>query len=313
MLKNEQPIIFTTPEFAQQWSDLAEQTGAEFGNQNMRYERFPDGTPDVNISSLKYVVQGRIVYWLGDFSSDAEFVRQYSTLGGMARNGAQSLEILCPYFAYGTMERKVDEGDIVTAKAVMRLFGSIPHCRTSSNRISIFDIHDPREEFYSDDRLFINTFSWMAERAKELPEDAIIVFPDLGAKKRFGYLFWKRQKVVFEKIRNPQNPTAEEKELKIIEGKEFVKGGNLYLIDDLVMTGGTLKWAARILRDAGANKISSLFTHPVFPGDRFDSFLEEFDEVTTSDTVPLQADKLMDFSKVTIHSIVPILAQSITS
>ncbi len=31
--------------------------------------------------------------------------------------------------------------------------------------------------------------SWMAERAKELPEDATIVFPDLGAKKRFGNLF----------------------------------------------------------------------------------------------------------------------------
>jgi len=46
---------------------------------------------------------------------------------------------------------------------------------------------------------------------------------------------------VFEKIRNPQNPTAEEKELRIIEGDEFLKDGNLYLVDDLVMTGGTLK------------------------------------------------------------------------
>ncbi len=46
---------------------------------------------------------------------------------------------------------------------------------------------------------------------------------------------------MFEKIRNPQNPTAEEKELRIIEGDEFVKGGDLHLVDDLVMTGGTLK------------------------------------------------------------------------
>jgi len=155
----------------------------------MRYERFSDGTPDVNISSLRDVVQGRIVHWLGDFSKDTEVFRQFATLGAITRNGARALEIICPYFAYGTMERKVHEGDVVTAKSMMRLMASIPHCRTSNNRISIFDIHDPREEFYSDDRLFITTLSWMTERAKELPEDATIVFPDLGAKKRFGNLF----------------------------------------------------------------------------------------------------------------------------
>lgn len=99
----------------------------------------------------------------------------------------------------------------------MRLIGAIPGCREAKNRVSIFDIHDPREEFYSNDNLFFRMVSWMSERAKELPEDTVIVFPDLGAKKRFGNLFGNRRKIVFEKIRNPLNPTAEEKELKIIE------------------------------------------------------------------------------------------------
>ncbi len=103
------PIIFTTPEFAQQGQDLAQQSGAEFGNKNMRYQKFPDGTPDVNMSSLRDVVQGRTVYWLGDFSKDNEVFRQYATLGAITRNGARALEIICPYFAYGTMERKVNE------------------------------------------------------------------------------------------------------------------------------------------------------------------------------------------------------------
>lgn len=90
-----------------------------------------------------------------------------------------------------------------------------------------------------------------------------------------------------------------------------MKDGNLCVIDDLVMTGGTLKCTANILRDKGAGKISALFTHPVFPGDTFDTFIEKFDEVITSDTVPLQAEKLEKNPKVTIHSIVPQLSEMI--
>lgn len=307
------PIILTTPEFAIHGKELAIQIDGDFGNEKMRFTTFADGTPDINIADLVTTIRDRAIHWLGDFSGTQSIFNQYSALCAIARYGARSLNIICPYFPCGTMERIVTEGDVVTAKAMMRLLGSLPSCRTSKNELEIFDIHDPREQFYADDNIFLKMHSWMAERAKELPEDAVIVFPDLWAKKRFWNLFWKREKIIFEKIRNPNNPTAEEKELKIIEGFEHVKNRKLFIVDDLVMTGGTLKWSARILRDKWATQVSALFTHPVFPTDSFDSFASEFDSITTSDTVPVQAWKMASIEKVTVQSIIPILAAEINS
>ncbi len=114
---------------------------------------------------------------------------QYAALGALVRYGARALNILNPYFSVGTMERIVTNGDVVTAKAMMRLLESLPQCRTSLNQVSFFDLHDPRESFYVGDELFVESLSFMESQAKNLPEDAVIAFPDLGAKKRFGNLF----------------------------------------------------------------------------------------------------------------------------
>lgn len=189
MPKNETPIIFTIPEFEQQGTMIAQKTGAQLGNEKMRFMKFPDGTPNANFNDLQEDIRGRIVWWLGDLSDMGKIFAQYAALGAIARFGAEELNIVFPYFSVGTMERIVTSGDVVTAKAMMRLLGSLPSCRKSKNEVTVFDIHDPREQFYGDDEFFLQTASWMAERAKELPEDAVVVFPDLGSQKRFGNLF----------------------------------------------------------------------------------------------------------------------------
>lgn len=142
---------------------IARETGAQFGNETMRFDRFPDGTPDINFHDLQQDIRGRVVWWLGDISDMSQLFAQYAALGAIARYGAKALNIVFPYFPVGTMERIVTNGDVVTAKAMMRLLGSLPTCRTSKNEVTVFDIHDPREQFYGDDEFFLQTASWMAE------------------------------------------------------------------------------------------------------------------------------------------------------
>ena len=48
----------------------------------------------------------------------------------------------------------------------------------------------------------------------------------------------------------------------------------------------------RILFDSGANTVTAVAPHPVFPDNNFDEFLGTFDAFITSDTLPIQAAKL---------------------
>lgn len=122
MAKNEQPIIFTTPEFAEQGKNLAEQTGGEFGNDFLQNERFRDDWTHGHIRDVTRSVQDRHVLWLSDFSRPENFFQNMAIPAAMAAYGARILHVICPFFPVGTMERVEKEGDIVTAIIMMRFF-----------------------------------------------------------------------------------------------------------------------------------------------------------------------------------------------
>lgn len=140
-MKNEQPIIFTSPQFAEQGSELAVQANAEFGNGYLQNERFKDGWTNGHIRDVVQSVQDRHVFWLGDYSRPENFFQNIAIPSALAAYGAKILHIICPFFPVGTMERVEKEGDMVTAIIMMRLFGCIPQADERKNRITIFDIH----------------------------------------------------------------------------------------------------------------------------------------------------------------------------
>ncbi len=50
-------------------------------------------------------------------------------------------------------------------------------------------------------------------------------------------MFPGKRIVEFKKMRNKKDPTGKKKDLTVIEGDEHIKNENVYLIDDLIMTG----------------------------------------------------------------------------
>ena len=83
-----------------------------------------------------------------------------------------------------------------------------------------------------------------------------------------------------------QRPTADK--AYAVEMVGNVKGKTALLIDDMIMTGGTLVAAAEMLLDRGARSVYACATHAAFaPGTR--DLLENspFTQVLLSDTVPL--------------------------
>jgi ribose-phosphate pyrophosphokinase len=91
-----------------------------------------------------------------------------------------------------------------------------------------------------------------------------------------------------------------------------VRGRTALLIDDMIMTGGTLSAAAEMLLDRGARSVYAFATHAAFaPGTR--DLLEKsaFTRVLVSDTIPLQGNGGYERSKIEVISLAQLFADAI--
>ena len=86
-----------------------------------------------------------------------------------------------------------------------------------------------------------------------------------------------------------------------------VKDRDCLIVDDMASTGRTLAGTARALRDAGAQEISTVFTHAVIaPGAVDRLFTAQFTRVLTSDSIPVEADSWLQ-----VVSVAPLLARAV--
>ena len=86
-------------------------------------ERFSDGERYQQIQSG---VEHRDVVLLGGTISDDCTLELFDLASAIVSYGANSLSLVVPYYGYGTMERAVLSGEVVTAKTRARLLSAIP-------------------------------------------------------------------------------------------------------------------------------------------------------------------------------------------
>jgi ribose-phosphate pyrophosphokinase len=87
-------------------------------------------------------------------------------------------------------------------------------------------------------------------------------------------------------ILNKARPEHDRAEVTEVIGD--VEGKIALMIDDMILTGGTLIAGSTALRKAGASEVYACATHGLFPGDAFERIAEsELTQVTVTDTVPI--------------------------
>ncbi|XP_078664593.1 uncharacterized protein LOC144907423 isoform X4 [Branchiostoma floridae x Branchiostoma belcheri] len=160
-----------------------------------------------------------------------------------------------------------------------------------------YDIHSLPLRFYFSDNIIPRLESAIPLIQRELlrlPDQTkiAVAFPDEGAWKRFHLQFEDR----FPLITCTKVREEDTRQVTVKEGKRRVtikegdpKGRHVVIVDDLVMTGGTLKECAKVLLSHGAEKISAYVTHPVFPHDSWKLFTQSdvaFQNFWITDSVP---------------------------
>src|SRR3989339_492818 len=138
-------------------------------------------------------------------------------------------------------------------------------------------------------------------------ENIAIVFPDDGARKRYGDYFRDYPIIVCNKVK-----IGKKKIITIKEGNSC--GKHCIMVDDLIFTGGTLMECRDVLIKAGAKKISAYAAHGIFPEESWKKFTKElFEYVWITDSCPWMVDIVKDIKPFEILSIKDLIVNVITN
>lgn len=198
------------------------------------------------------------------------------------RASAGYITAVMPYFGYARQDRKDKPRVPISAKLIANLLTA-----AGANRIMTMDLHADQIQGFFDipvDHLRSEAIYTPWLEGQDL-SNVIFASPDVGGVKRARLYakHFKRELVICDKYRTKANEVAS---MTVIGD---VKGADVFLVDDLVDTAGTLCKAADALMEKGARSVRAICTHPVLSGNAYENIeASKLTQLIVCDTIPLQ-------------------------
>lgn len=276
-------IIFSTQNYTY-LKDKLLTLNNDYENGQTEVRFFPDGERYQRILSD---VNGKDVVIVGGTISDSDTLELFDMACAIEKYGGKTLTLVIPYFGYSTMERAVKPGEVVTGKSRARLISAIP-ITGRGNQVLLFDLHTSGLQHYFEGNIrpvHVYCKDLVIEAARELGgEDFILACTDTGRAKWVESL--ANDMGIYAAFVFKRRISAENTQITGINAD--VKGKNVVIYDDMIRTGGSLINAAQAYKDAGAQKISAITTHGIFPNNAMERLEKSglFEHVVSTDTHP---------------------------
>jgi ribose-phosphate pyrophosphokinase len=225
-------------------------------------------------------------------------------LDAFKRSSARRVTAVLPYYGYARQDRKDKPRVPITSKLVADLITA-----AGADRVLTLDLHASQIQGFFNipvDHLFAAPVIVNHLKKIEQP-DLTIVSPDAGGVER-ARAYAKRlgaSLAIIDKRRTGANQT----EVMNIIGD--VEGRNVFVVDDIIDTAGTLIHTTEALLKQGAKSISASCTHAVLSGPAIERINNSrLGQVITTNSMPT-ADKEQECSKLKTLSIADLLAEAI--
>ena len=220
------------------------------------------------------------------------------------RASAGRITAVVPYYAYGRSDKKDQPRVPVTARLVANFIEV-----AGADRVLTIDLHAGQiQGFFNIPLDELTAFPLIAEhfRAAALPEP-VVVAPDVGRAKLARELS-DRVGGDFAIVDKKRKGNLEEAEAMTLIGE--VEGRDCIVVDDEILTGGTIASAVRILRERGARSVRVACVHPVMAPRAFETLdADGIDELVHTDTLPLVHGKF-ERTPTSVLSVAPMLGDA---
>jgi ribose-phosphate pyrophosphokinase len=285
-------------DLAQEISDylsvpLSEYDLVEFPNENL----FP---------RLRSSVRGQDVYLIQSLNSPVHrnIMEMLLMIDCLKRDSAGRITLVMPYMTYARSDKK----DQPRVPIAARLLADMIQVAGIDRYVTI-DLHAGQiQGFFSVPGDVLTAFHILSDYfvSKHLG-DAAVATADLGfAKKGRNFASKLQVPLAFvEKRRIGDNPRA--RATNVIGD---VKDRDVILVDDEVLTAGSMCEAVEILREHGAKEIYLSFTHALLVPPAIERLQgQEINEIVTTNTVSISAEKRLP--NMTVLSVAPLLGEVI--
>ena len=269
--------------------------------------------PNENIFvKLKSSARGQDVYVIQTTSSPVHYnlMELLIMIQTIRLDSAARITAVVPYLCYGRSDKKDQPRVPIAARLVADMIES-----AGADRYMTFDPHAGQiQGFFSipGDVLtashmvtdYINTN--MRDQMKKL----VVVATDLGfAKKGRNYAHDLNAPIAFIEKRR----TANDSKAKALTLIGNVRGRDVLIVDDEVLTGGSIEQAVGVVKKNGARDVYLAFIHPLFTEDGAARLAKlPLKHIITTDTIPIPPQKLKPLKgRITILSISSMLGEVI--
>ena len=280
--------------------EVAEVTGIPLTD--VTISAFPDGETLVQINEN---IRGQDVFIIQPTSppTNHNLMELLITVDAARRASARSITAVIPFFGYARQDRKDKSRMPITAKLVANLITA-----AGINRVITLDLHAAQIQGFFD--IPVDHLSAEPTLVRHIWEtlngdtaDLTVVSPDVGAvklAKQYATSLGSEFAIVAK-----HRVSATKVEAMNVIGD--VDGRNVFIIDDMTETAGTLCAAAKIVKDHGANRIFAGVSHAVI-GEMGHRRINEspIEQVITTNSTPVE-----ETEKVKPLSIAPFLGEAI--
>ncbi|MGD8815028.1 MAG: ribose-phosphate pyrophosphokinase [Anaerolineales bacterium] len=220
------------------------------------------------------------------------------------RDSAGRITVVFPYMAYARSDKKDQPRVPITARMIADMIEV-----AGADRYITIDLHAGQiQGFFSIPGDVLTAFHILCNYFVEKRlKNTVVATADLGfAKKGRNFAATLNMPLAFvEKRRDIGNTRAH---ATTVIGD--VKGKNVVLVDDEVLTGGSMCEAVEILKENGAEDIYLSFTHPLLVPPAAEELAKlPIKEIVTTNTLPIPKEKRLP--NMTILSVADMLAEVI--
>ncbi len=298
---NKQLLLFSGRSNLALSKEISKYLKISLGQSSM--SNFSDGEIMVKI---KENVRGRDVFIIQStcYPGNDNLMELLIMIDAIKRSSASRITAVIPYYGYARQDRKVEPRVPITSKLVADLIYS-----AGASRLLTVDLHAGQiQGFFNIPVDHLYAMPILVKYIKSLKiKNLVVVSPDAGGVER-ARAFAKRLSSTLAIIDKRRDKPGVAEAMHIIGN---VKKKNVFIVDDMIDTAGTITEATKALLKNGARSVYAICTHPVLSGPAVKRLSNsDIKQVLVINTIPLNGKEKV-CKKIKVLSIGALLGEAI--